>query len=227
MQLVLLEVDALGAEVKVMIQAMQQHFSYQPGSYYSHALFFLSTALHRLAPPSLHRLIMLDADLMFKADIKILHELFNSFSPSNVIGIAYEMQPVYRHVLSKYRQEHPGTLLGEAAPRGFPGFNSGVLLLDLDKMRRSVRYNELLEIDEVKKMTEKYSFKGHLADQDFYTLLAFENKELFYVLPSTWNRQLCQWWKDKGYESVFDDYFTYKGKVNIYHGNCNTPFPMD
>jgi hypothetical protein len=47
----------------------------------------------------------------------------------------------------------------------------------------------------------------------------------FYILPCSWNRQLCIWWKDKGYESVFDLYFKCEGHINIYHGNCNTEIP--
>ena len=99
--------------------------------------------------------------------------------------------------------------------------------MDLDRMRKSERYNTLLDSDIVEKLAQKYSYKGHLGDQDFYTLVSLENEDLFYVLPCTWNRQLCQWWRDKGYEKVFDSYFTCQGKINIYHGNCNTPFPAD
>ena len=69
----------------------------------------------------------------------------------------------------------------------------------------------------------RYSFKGHLGDQDFYTLLSFEQPQLFYQLPCTFNRQLCQWWKNKGYERVFDEYFACSGDVKIWHGNCDTP----
>ena len=107
-------------------------------------------------------------------------------------------------MLSVYRQSHPGTRAGDPAPKGNPGFNSGVLLMDLDRMRKSERYNTLLDSDIVEKLTQKYSYKGHLGDQDFYTLVSLENEDLFYVLPCTWNRQLCQWWRDKGYEKVFD-----------------------
>ncbi|KAK7496772.1 hypothetical protein BaRGS_00011981 [Batillaria attramentaria] len=226
-RLVTLDVDALGREMEGMLRTMQHHFSYKGGSYYSHTLFFLSIAIHKLAPPTLRRLIMLDADLQFRADIKHLFDLFEKFEPSNLIGIGYELQPVYRNVLWKYRNEHPGTRLGGPKPDGLPGFNSGVLLLDLEKMRASALYNSLLDAVVMKEMSEKYFFQGHLGDQDFYTLVSFEHEDMFYVLPCTWNRQLCQWWRDKGFQDVFDDYFSCDGPINIYHGNCNTPFPSD
>ncbi|KAK7496775.1 hypothetical protein BaRGS_00011984 [Batillaria attramentaria] len=226
-RLVTLDVDALGREMEGLLHTMQHHFSYKGGSYYSHALFFLSIAMHKLAPPTLRRLIMLDADLQFKADIKHLFDLFEKFEPSNLVGIGYEFSPVYRNVLWKYRNEHPGTRLGGPKPDGLPGFNSGVLLLDLEKMRASALYNSLLDAVVMKEMSEKYFFQGHLGDQDFYTLVSFEHEDMFYVLPCTWNRQLCQWWRDKGIQDVFDDYFSCDGPINIYHGNCNAPFPSD
>jgi lipopolysaccharide biosynthesis glycosyltransferase len=73
---------------------MQEHFSYKPGAYYSHALFFLSMVLHRVLPEDIHRVIMLDADLKFAGDIAQLYHQFDLFSDENVIGIANEAQPV-------------------------------------------------------------------------------------------------------------------------------------
>lgn len=168
---------------------------------------------------------MMDADLKFNQDIKELYMLFNNFSDSNVMGLARENQPVYRHILSTYRASHPGTRLGDPPPNGITGFNSGVLLLNLDNMRKSEKYNSLINSKYVKELTEKFSFKGNLGDQDFFSLLSLEHEELFYILPCTWNRQLCIWWKDKGYESVFDFYYKCEGHINIYHGNCNTQIP--
>lgn len=63
--------------------------------------------------------------------------------------------------------------------------------------------------------------------QDFFTVLSFEHGELFHVLPCGWNRQLCQWWRDKGYQAVFASYYNCDAPVSIYHGNCNTPIPDD
>lgn len=132
-----------------------------------------------------------------------------------------------RHTFWQYRRENPKTRVGEPPPDGLPGFNSGVLLLNLEAMRRSKLYNQLLEPAMVQKLTEKYRFKGHLGDQDFFTMVGMEHPELFHVLDCTWNRQLCTWWKDHGYSDVFDQYFRCDGEVKIYHGNCNTPIPED
>lgn len=135
--------------------------------------------------------------------------------------------PPTRHIFWQYRQEHPGTNVGEPPPDGLPGFNSGVLLLDLEAMRQSERYNRLLEPAVVQQLASKFHFKGHLGDQDFFTLVGMEHPELFYILDCTWNRQLCTWWRDHGYSDVFEHYFRCDGHVRIYHGNCNTPIPVE
>ncbi|XP_064642111.1 xyloside xylosyltransferase 1-like [Lineus longissimus] len=219
------EIDTMAKQLHEIVKPLQDHFSAHPGAYYSDALFFLSVAVHRVMPDTMHRAIMLDADLKFYTDIAELYNLFGKFSPNQVIGIANEMQPVYRHTFYPYRSKNQGTRVGDPPPDGKPGFNSGVLLLDLDKMRKSELYNAQINRDKIKTLTDKYSFKGHLGDQDFFTLLGMEFDDLFYVIPCCWNRQLCQWWKDKGYESIFDLYHSCKEKVNVYHGNCNTPIP--
>ncbi|KAL3862296.1 hypothetical protein ACJMK2_008275 [Sinanodonta woodiana] len=224
MELLHLDVANLTKKVHNIVQEMQKHFSYKPGAYFSDALFFFSIASH-VVLPDLNRVIMLDADLKFNADIKKLWSQFDKFSNKSIIGIARENQPVYRHTFHMYRNANTGTRVGDPPPNGLTGFNSGVLLLALDKMRESKIYNSVLISGEIEKLTQKYMFKGHLGDQDFFTLLSMEYEDLFYVLPCTWNRQLCQWWKNHGYESVFDLYFKCEGQINIYHGNCNTPIP--
>lgn len=70
-------------------------------------------------------------------------------------------------------------------------------------------------------------FQGHLGDQDFYTLLTIENPHLVYLLPCNWNRQLCEWWKHHGYADVFDRFARCDGPIYLYHGNCNTPIPVN
>lgn len=42
------------------------------------------------------RIVQLDLDLKYKSNIRDLFQEFNHFQPEAVIGIAREMQPVYR-----------------------------------------------------------------------------------------------------------------------------------
>ncbi|NXO31307.1 XXLT1 xylosyltransferase, partial [Cisticola juncidis] len=226
-QVIVHDVNELTEKLFPIVEAMQKHFSAGSGTYYSDSIFFLSVAMHRIMPKEITRIIQVDLDLKYKTNIRDLFDEFDNFPEGAVIGIAREMQPVYRHTFWQYRRENPHTRVGEPPPDGLPGFNSGVLLLNLEAMRQSKLYNQLLEPTMVQKLTEKYHFKGHLGDQDFFTMVGMEHPELFHVLDCTWNRQLCTWWRDHGYSDVFDQYFQCEGEVRIYHGNCNTPIPED
>ncbi|KTF84053.1 hypothetical protein cypCar_00021269 [Cyprinus carpio] len=221
------DVGALTEKLFPIVEAMQKHFSAGSGTYYSDAIFFLSVAMHRIMPTELKRIVQLDLDLKFRSNIRDLFQEFNHFPAEAVIGIAREMQPVYRHTFWQYRKENPKSHVGDPPPDGLPGFNSGVMLLNLDTMRRSTLYNQLLEPERVARLAEKYHFRGHLGDQDFFTMIGMEHRELFYPLSCGWNRQLCTWWREHGYGDIFQLYYRCDGPVHIYHGNCNTPIPDD
>lgn len=225
LQFTILLVENLGHQLLPHVGDLQAQLQ---GShpYYRDAIFFMSLGIHHeVLPDDVKRLIMMDTDLKFMTDIKQLFDLFDDFSDENVLGIAHEQQPVYRHLFSLFRSQNKGTKVGDPPPDGLTGFNSGVMLLDFDKMRGSEAYREILRVDFIQKYSEKYHFKGHLGDQDFFSLASMEKPELFYVLPCSWNKQLCVWWKDKGYGDVFDMYFNCPQPIHVYHGNCNTPIP--
>ena len=188
-------------------------------------MFFLTTTMHRSLARQ-RRIIMLDIDISVRADLARLERHFLRFGADHVMGLSLELSPVYRHVLEGYRGAHPNTTAGGAPPRGFPGLNSGVVLLDLDRMRRSERYNTLITPAEIERRVKQYSFKGHLGDQDLYSLLALDDRQLFYTLPCGWNRQLCQFWRQQLPE-VFDDYYRCHGDAYILHGNCKAAIPTE
>ncbi|KAM7387923.1 hypothetical protein PAMP_024130 [Pampus punctatissimus] len=221
------DVVALTQKLFPIVEAMQKHFSAGSGAYYSDAIFFLSVAMHHIMPDNLTRIVQLDLDLKYRTNIRDLFQEFDRFTPGAVIGITREMQPVYRHTFWQYRKENPQTRVGEPPPEGLPGFNSGVMLLDLGAMRASALYNQLLKPSNVAKLADQYRFRGHLGDQDFFTMIGMEHPELFYSLACGWNRQLCTWWRDHGYGDVFQMYYRCDGPVYIYHGNCNSPIPDD
>ncbi|XP_023295026.2 xyloside xylosyltransferase 1 [Lucilia cuprina] len=242
-------------EVVDIVNTMTPYFSSTPKSYYSDSLFFLSLGLHRIADENMERAILLDCDIVFRTDVRLLFNEFDKFSPDHLYGLAPELTPVYRHILYRYRANYPNTDFGSpfymstsemhnmvseesqhtqhklrkserhSLRHGYPGLNSGVVLLHLKRIRKSQVYHQQLHDSEVRKLTSKYMFKGHLGDQDFFTLLGYEFPNLIYRLDCVWNRQLCTWWKDHGYSDVFDKYFTCKGRIKMYHGNCNARVP--
>lgn len=222
------DMDILAKKItKRLGTELLQYFRFSPNSYYGDALFFLSLVTADLFP-HLTRVIKIDSDLLFRADIAELWSTFDRFSPTQEFGFAREQQPVYRHVFSVYRASmvNSSTKVGDPPPDGITGFNSGVILMDLEKIRSPTSpFRSLIRLENIKRLVDKYRFQGHLGDQDLYTLLSIENPELFYTLPCQWNRQLCQWWREHGYEDVFDRYFQCPGPIKIYHGNCQTSFP--
>lgn len=163
-----------------------------------------------------------------------------------MFGLAPELTPVYRHILYQYRAKNAFTDFGtpytdvqtpahnsnhhriggsNIVKHGYPGLNSGVVLIDFDRIRKSKLYANLLDAVHVQRITSKYEFKGHLGDQDYYTLIGYEHPSLIYRMDCVWNRQLCTWWKEHGYSDIFDTFFRCDGHVHLYHGNCNSRVP--
>lgn len=98
-QIIDLDADQLAKRMNKLVEKMQSHFSYSQTAYYGDALFFLSIGLHKvLIESKIDRIVLLDSDLKFKADIAQLYAMFDKFTPSNLIGIARDAQPVYRHL---------------------------------------------------------------------------------------------------------------------------------
>lgn len=221
------DVNRIANKIDDTVALMRQYFSSQPGAYYSDSLFFVSLVLHKIAINQ-HKVVLIDVDTYLKTDIVELFNEFNKFSNSSLIGIAPELSPVYHHILYRFRQQNKGTKLGmPLSEGGFPGVNSGVLILDLDRLRASPVYEKLLSKEALENLTKKYSFKGHLGDQDFYTLIGLEHRELLHLMDCSWNRQLCRWWSQHGYAETFDKFFACPSQVKIYHGNCNTHIPKN
>ncbi|XP_059543427.1 xyloside xylosyltransferase 1 isoform X2 [Myotis daubentonii] len=90
------DVAVLTDKLFPIVEAMQKHFSAGSGTYYSDAIFFLSVAMHQIMPKEILQIIQLDLDLKYKTNIRELFEEFDNFLPGAIIGIAREMQPVYR-----------------------------------------------------------------------------------------------------------------------------------
>ncbi|KAH7960961.1 hypothetical protein HPB49_025319 [Dermacentor silvarum] len=214
----LLHVDDMLAPLADLTSFLQPLFS-PDGGYYGKKLFLMSTGIHRLFPVAVRHLILLDIDLQLRSDIALLYRHFALFPTGTIMGMAYDLQPGYRHVLQKYRRKHPGTTCGEPPPRGNPGMNSGVVLVDLEAVRNSAIYKNFLRAKVVNFLVKKYSFRNNLGDQDFYSLICWERPELFYVLPCTWNRQLCKYWRYRGYADVFDEYYRLRPIVKRVSGN--------
>lgn len=203
---------------------MMNYFSSENNLYYNRTIFFVEALLHKVLPEVVRKVMVFDIDIMINSSIRELYGYFEHFSASHLIGLAFEQQPTYMHYTAEYRKYNPSTQIGSPPPYGNPGFNSGVILMDLEKLRNSDIYNNFLSSVGLHNAAEKYSFQGNLGDQDFFSLLSFDYPELFYVLPCTWNRQLCRLFEQR-YHEHFTAFHDCQGDIYIYHGNCNTSLP--
>merc|ERR1719445_2151713 len=101
---------------------------------YVDKLFYLGPLYHKIFP-TLGKLIFLDVDLDFYSDVKLLYSQFFKFSDSNLLGVGPDMSPHYRRNLEQFRAQHMNTIIGD--PGHFQGFNTGVVLYNLERMRSS------------------------------------------------------------------------------------------
>ncbi|KAJ8917524.1 hypothetical protein NQ315_005573 [Exocentrus adspersus] len=228
------DIEESAKKIQDIVQVMTPYFSSKPGTYYSDALFYISLGLYRIAPQSQDIAVLLDCDLYFKKDVALLFKEFDKFKSTALFGLAPELTPVYRHILHMYKAKHNTTfgdyyhqqnISNATHPRGFQGYNSGVVLIRLKAQRNSTEFLKVINNSSVLEMTSKYKFRGHLGDQDFYTLLGYEYPHLIQTLNCGFNRQLCTWWRDHGYSDIFDHYAKCDHDTVVLHGNCNTRIP--
>ncbi|CAH8608632.1 unnamed protein product [Heterobilharzia americana] len=120
--------------------------------------------------------IILDVNLLFNADIHDLWNHFRYFTGPQMIGITTEQNPYFETVMSSLVKSWKGY-----------GYNTGVALLDLTKLR-SIPWNNLWM------SATKFIMKnmGYLtnAEQDVINLIASRSNEIFYEISCDWNIQL-------------------------------------
>ena len=133
-------------------------------------------------------------DLDIQSNIKLLYQQFAEFGPDNLIGVAHDLSPHYRLNLEQFRRWHPDSTLGD--PGWSQGFNTGVVLYNLARMRESEDYNKLLTAEEVRRVINKYGYTVSLGDQDWFTNIGYEANQMFYRLPCQFNAQVSvQYWR--------------------------------
>ncbi|XP_065559485.1 xyloside xylosyltransferase 1-like [Artemia franciscana] len=167
------------------------------------------------------KIVVLDVDLEFRSPLDELFNHFKQMSPNQIIAVAYDQTPYYRKAFRKYRTKNPLTSIGSPSP-GHQGFNTGVMLFDLKKMRDSKELSFHLTENGYISLFGKYQMVSHLGDQDFFTLLGAEYPYLFYILDCSFNRQMSpQFFSDP----LFDKYHKCDNEVKIYHGNGKSVIP--
>ncbi|XP_046458581.1 LARGE xylosyl- and glucuronyltransferase 2-like [Daphnia pulex] len=149
-----------------------------PNKHYSGVYGLLKLTLPKVLPQSVDKVIVFDCDVTFSADIADLWAVISSFSSSQAIGLVENQSDWYLGKL--WKNYEPWPALGR-------GFNTGVIAMDLKKLR-SLNWNQLWLLTAEKDLVSHYFTS--LADQDIFNAVLFQEPHLVYRLPCQYNVQL-------------------------------------
>ncbi|XP_013415637.1 LARGE xylosyl- and glucuronyltransferase 1-like isoform X2 [Lingula anatina] len=149
-----------------------------PNKHYSGVFGLLKLLLPNTLPTFLDKVIVLDTDVTFATDIAELWKIFSKFKSKQAIGLVENQSDWYLGKL--WKNHHPWPALGR-------GFNTGVILLDLQKLRE-YNWSQMWKMVAEKELMSLLSTA--LADQDIFNAVLKQNPYLIYHLPCEWNIQL-------------------------------------
>nr|XP_020142088.1 LARGE xylosyl- and glucuronyltransferase 2 isoform X3 [Microcebus murinus] len=156
----------------------QPQVSWIPNKHYSGLYGLMKLVLPGALPPDLARVIVLDTDVTFASDIAELWALFAHFSDKQVIGLVENQSDWYLGNL--WKNHRPWPALGR-------GFNTGVILLQLDRLRRA-GWEQMWRLTASRELLTLPATS--LADQDIFNAVIKEHPGLVQPLPCIWNVQL-------------------------------------
>ena len=155
--------------------------SWIPNSHYSGVFGLLKLTLTSTLPATLNNVLVLDTDIMFAGDVAELWQLFAAIRKrGKLFGLVENQSNWY---LGKLWENHrPWPALGR-------GFNTGVMMLDLQAMREHGWEEMWFQVT----METLQSYKATaLADQDVINAVIKEHPNTHYMMPCAWNVQLSE-----------------------------------
>ncbi|XP_021257401.1 LARGE xylosyl- and glucuronyltransferase 2 isoform X2 [Numida meleagris] len=157
---------------------LKPEVSWIPNKHYSGIYGLMKLTLTKALPSNLSKVIVLDTDITFATDIAELWAVFGKFSEKQVIGLVENQSDWYLGNL--WKNHKPWPALGR-------GFNTGVILLLLDRLRR-LGWEQMWRLTAEQELMSMLSTS--LADQDIFNAVIKQNPALVYRLPCFWNVQL-------------------------------------
>eukprot|EP00096_Caligus_rogercresseyi_P012646 TRINITY_DN5364_c0_g1_i1.p1 TRINITY_DN5364_c0_g1~~TRINITY_DN5364_c0_g1_i1.p1 ORF type:complete len:743 (+),score=142.12 TRINITY_DN5364_c0_g1_i1:258-2231(+) len=152
--------------------------SWVPNKHYSGIYGLLKLTIPKVLS-NVSKIIVLDTDVTLATDISKLWKMFNNFGLEQCLGLVENQSDWY--IPGKLWKNHrPWPALGR-------GFNTGVILMDLEKLR-SFQWSTKWKLIAEKDLTTLYVTA--LADQDIFNAVLKSHPELLYKLPCSWNVQL-------------------------------------
>ncbi|GLD74142.1 LARGE xylosyl- and glucuronyltransferase 2, partial [Lates japonicus] len=138
----------------------------------------MKLTLTKALPSDLSKVIVLDTDITFATDIAELWGIFRKFTDKQVIGLVENQSDWYLGNL--WKNHKPWPALGR-------GFNTGVILLYLERLRR-IGWEQMWRLTAERELMSMLSTS--LADQDIFNAFIKQNPILVHQLPCFWNVQL-------------------------------------
>lgn len=165
----------------------EPEISWIPNQHYSHRYGLLKlVAPSVLAEAGVERVIFLDTDMLAHGDISLLWKEFSRFdeAPESFIALVENQSDWYLEDAMISTPYQARTILWPALGRGF---NTGMMLIDLNRLRRvdwNAMWRDLTESELVSHLTTV------LADQDIYNALIKRNSWIVLKLDCHYNLQL-------------------------------------
>ena len=185
-------------------ESLIERVSWIPTFHYSGVYGLMKLEVPEAFPSDIKSIIMLDTDVMLNSDIALLWHYFEEIiRQKKLLGIVENQSNWYLGNL--WEGHHPWPALGR-------GFNTGVVLLNLEEMRRQDWPNLWSAV------ARKYSSPTALADQDIINAVIKEYPHIHFVLPCSWNVQLSD-------NSLSN--FCYRNAENFHIIHWNSPSKMD
>uniref|UniRef100_A0A8C9XFX6 LARGE xylosyl- and glucuronyltransferase 2 n=1 Tax=Sander lucioperca TaxID=283035 RepID=A0A8C9XFX6_SANLU len=157
---------------------LKSEVSWIPNKHYSGIYGLMKLTLTKALPPDLSKVIVLDTDITFATDIAELWGIFRKFTDKQVIGLVENQSDWYLGNL--WKNHKPWPALGR-------GFNTGVILLYLERLRR-IGWEQMWRLTAERELMSMLSTS--LADQDIFNAFIKQNPVLVHQLPCFWNVQL-------------------------------------
>lgn len=157
---------------------LKPEVSWIPNKHYSGIYGLMKLTLTKALPSDLSKVIVLDTDITFATDIAELWAIFRKFNAKQVIGLVENQSDWYLGNL--WKNHKPWPALGR-------GFNTGVILLYLEGLRR-LKWEQMWRLTAERELMSMLSTS--LADQDIFNAIIKQNPVLVYQLPCFWNVQL-------------------------------------
>ncbi|KAL8169636.1 UNVERIFIED_CONTAM: LARGE xylosyl- and glucuronyltransferase 2 [Gekko kuhli] len=160
------------------LKAGHAEVSWIPNKHYSGIYGLMKLTLTKALPSDLSKVIVLDTDITFATDIAELWAVLGKFSDKQVIGLVENQSDWYLGNL--WKNHKPWPALGR-------GFNTGVILLLLDRLRR-IGWEQMWRLTAERELMSMLSTS--LADQDIFNAVIKRSPMLVFRLPCFWNVQL-------------------------------------